>query len=216
MELEFEREKNLNPLFATPLGTFPLPNADTVNPALEAAIRERAFKSRHWGRSNIGGWRSGADLLEWPEVAATDFQESIRSAVLHMVRAVSGIPGLRAELALSAWCNLNREGAFNQPHNHPRHQWSGVYYVRVDAPEDGPPGEAGRLVLHDPRGAVNMLDHPGRSGWGMTVNILPRPGMMVLFPSWLFHHVQPFRGEGERISVAFNARIDSFEELHPV
>jgi hypothetical protein len=29
-------------------------------------------------------------------------------------------------------------------------------------------------------------------------------GMMVLFPSWLYHFVNPFFGDGERISIAFN------------
>ncbi len=27
---------------------------------------------------------------------------------------------------------------------------------------------------------------------------------MVLFPSWLFHQVRPYRGQGLRISIAFN------------
>jgi hypothetical protein len=26
----------------------------------------------------------------------------------------------------------------------------------------------------------------------------------VLFPSWVFHEVLPFHGEGERVTVAFN------------
>ena len=29
-------------------------------------------------------------------------------------------------------------------------------------------------------------------------------GQLILFPSHLTHHVQPFFGEGERITVAFN------------
>jgi predicted 2-oxoglutarate/Fe(II)-dependent dioxygenase YbiX len=32
-------------------------------------------------------------------------------------------------------------------------------------------------------------------------------GDLVIFPSWLLHHVQPFEGEGHRITVAFNARF---------
>jgi hypothetical protein len=30
---------------------------------------------------------------------------------------------------------------------------------------------------------------------------------MVLFPAWLFHAVQPYKGDGVRISVAFNLSI---------
>jgi hypothetical protein len=28
--------------------------------------------------------------------------------------------------------------------------------------------------------------------------------MVVMFPSWLLHSVEPWEGEGERISIAFN------------
>ena len=31
---------------------------------------------------------------------------------------------------------------------------------------------------------------------------------MVVWPSWLLHWVNPYYGEGERISIAFNARIE--------
>ena len=29
-------------------------------------------------------------------------------------------------------------------------------------------------------------------------------GTMIVFPSWLYHFVNPFQGDGERISVSFN------------
>ena len=34
--------------------------------------------------------------------------------------------------------------------------------------------------------------------------IFPKSGQLVLFPSWLRHAVRPYRGDRERISVAFN------------
>jgi len=33
------------------------------------------------------------------------------------------------------------------------------------------------------------------------------PGDMLLFPSWLEHSVSAFQGPGERISIAFNAKL---------
>jgi hypothetical protein len=32
----------------------------------------------------------------------------------------------------------------------------------------------------------------------------PRPGQLVLFPSYLWHGTQPFESSGERITVAFD------------
>ena len=37
----------------------------------------------------------------------------------------------------------------------------------------------------------------------------PGPGLLFLFPSWLFHQVRPYRGTGRRISIAFNLGVSS-------
>jgi uncharacterized protein (TIGR02466 family) len=45
---------------------------------------------------------------------------------------------------------------------------------------------------------------PGGQSAGASELIHPRSGQLVLFPSWLLHAVRPYRGDRERISVAFN------------
>ena len=40
---------------------------------------------------------------------------------------------------------------------------------------------------------------------GMSQYMLPVPGDFYVFPAWQPHSVMPFRGEGERWSLAFNA-----------
>ena len=39
---------------------------------------------------------------------------------------------------------------------------------------------------------------------GAVESIRPVAGAMLLFPAWLSHAVRPYRGNGTRISVAFN------------
>jgi hypothetical protein len=34
--------------------------------------------------------------------------------------------------------------------------------------------------------------------------VLPQSGLLLIFPAWLYHYVNPYHGEGERISVAWN------------
>ena len=217
LQLEFDKSQNLHEKFVTPLGTFILPNHEEINRVLAQAVRDREKdQNSGWRRSNQGGWRSGMDLLDWPEVQATDFRESIESAICHMIKAVGNIPEMRAKLSISAWCNLNRSGAFNMPHNHPKHLWSGVYYCHVDDMAEGGASTQGAISLQDPRVGINMLGHPGRCPWGSAVQLKPMPGLMILFPSWLVHLVYPFEGEGERISIAFNANVESFEILNPL
>jgi hypothetical protein len=51
------------------------------------------------------------------------------------------------------------------------------------------PADSGRLVLHDDEAVITVT---------------PRPGLLVLFPPDLPHEVEEHRGQGTRLSVAFN------------
>ena len=62
-----------------------------------------------------------------------------------------------------------------------------------------------RSELCDPRAFTEMVPTPG-SPFGQRAIFRAEPGLMVLFPSWLYHFVNPFFGDGERISIAFNVR----------
>jgi hypothetical protein len=42
------------------------------------------------------------------------------------------------------------------------------------------------------------------AGPEQVARLQPKSGMIVMFPSWLSHGVDPWEGEGERISIALN------------
>jgi len=42
---------------------------------------------------------------------------------------------------------------------------------------------------------------------GATEKVQPKAGRMVIFPAWLLHQVRPYRGNAERISIAFNLTV---------
>ncbi len=54
-----------------------------------------------------------------------------------------------------------------------------------------------------------MYETPGIElpwvGNGIGIPFTPSAGQVLLFPSWLEHCVEPFTGDGDRISMAFNA-----------
>jgi uncharacterized protein (TIGR02466 family) len=113
---------------------------------------------------------------------------------------------------IDLWANSNPPGASNNYHSHPGAVWSAVYYV-----DDGYAGSpdaslGGELALQDPRMPMTQmlpLDLRYRSPDGkayISEHLLrPSSGMMVMFPPWLLHAVQPYAGGGERISLAMNA-----------
>ena len=67
-------------------------------------------------------------------------------------------------------------------------------------------GPNGAIEFIDPRPAVGVFDFPGITATG-TWTLLPEPGLMLLFPSWLRHSVLPYFGDKSRITIAFNIRV---------
>ena len=110
---------------------------------------------------------------------------------------------------MKGWANLCQNRDYHLAHNHALYHWSGVYFVDDGAPEDLP-GKPGILEFQDPRGAVGMEGQPGNP-FGRTVTVVPKGGLMAIFPSWLLHWVRPHQGARARISIAFNVRITNLE-----
>lgn len=88
------------------------------------------------------------------------------------------------------------EGGFHVSHIHPGGVLSSACYISL--PEGLGEGEEkeGWLEIGRPPPELNV-DLPPL----MTVE--PRPGRLVLFPSYAFHGTRPFRA-GERLTVAFD------------
>ena len=94
----------------------------------------------------------------------------------------------------SLWVNLLKAGGHHSGHIHPHAIISGTFYVEV-------PSGSGAIRFEDPRLPL-MMSAPPRDEVFVTVE--PRPGLLLLWESWLRHEVLPGRGRGERLSVSFN------------
>ncbi len=200
----------LSVAFGTPISMRMVANPAALNEPLERAILARRAKGEANRISNIGGWQSMPDLLDWPEPAIGILAAEVDQSV-QLVMGLPAIleqrpPGKRATYQAYGWANVNRSGDYNTLHMHPGNHWSIVYYVATGMPSPDPPMN-GRLELRDPRPAATFARMPGfRCGQPITIG--PQPGMMLAFPSWIEHWVHPFHGEGNRISIALNVTLD--------
>lgn len=196
-------------LFATPLVFATLPEAEPLNAELKRIILAREAASEAVQRSSAVGWQSTWDLHEWGGAPMHKVLGFVR-AIVEQVTVDRA--GHRHEIAWRVSCraNVNRQGHGNQFHTHPGALWSANYYV-----DDGGTGAdrslGGELEIQDPRGVATVmyapyLTFPGPDGaaLGESQRIPPRPGLAVVFPSWLSHGVRPYRGSSERISIAIN------------
>ena len=94
----------------------------------------------------------------------------------------------------SLWVNLLKSGGHHSGHIHPHSVISGAFYVEV-------PKGSGAIRFEDPRLPL-MMAAPQRAG--TFVSIEPRPGLLLMWESWLRHEVLPGTGKGERLSISFN------------
>ena len=196
---------DVTPAFPTLIGRSQVPDAAAMNRELLALILAQEASCATVGRSNIGGWHSRPDFLSRPGSAISALTTWIAWAVQQMVNATAG-PGTCTEtLSVCAWATVCRTGAYHAPHSHPDSAWSGVYYVDpgTDRPEQP---LSGVLEFLDPRSAAEAVTAPG-DPYGEPVRVRPRAGLLVVFPSWLYHWVHPYTGDAPRIAVSFNATV---------
>lgn len=202
-------QKRLAQLFATPVLEYEWPESAALNERLRTVILAQEQKDGGEVRSNAGGWHSKGDLDRWAGPAGQELigrvGAQINQATGLYYKQTNGKDAIRWRLTL--WANVNRNGQFNRVHIHPGCTWSGVYYVDPgDAPADGM-ADSGAFVLQHPNLGAVMSFFPDLTPQSFAVQ--PRPGLCLVFPSYLPHEVYPYRGQRPRISVAFNARREA-------
>ena len=90
-------------------------------------------------------------------------------------------------------------GGFNFLHMHEGSLLSGSFYLQV------PPG-SGQFVFRDPRpGVLHGFVKGGVPNGHADIHLTPSAGLLVLFPCWMEHYVEPHDSDEPRITIAFNA-----------
>ncbi|WP_294294096.1 TIGR02466 family protein [uncultured Sphingomonas sp.] len=199
----------LHSLFTTPVAVVPVADAATLNTELKAVIAARRRVEAGVQRSNIGGWQSEIDMLDWGGGAARRLAALVTQACDAWTTSVDDDRSVvwRPEI----WANVNVHGSSNQTHWHPGSYLSFVYYV-----DDGYAGSSdkalgGEIVFIDPRMPILRMRTPAlrhRGAGGQTAEqetwVRPFSGLLIGFPSFLGHSVRAYLGQGERISIAIN------------
>ena len=173
-----------------------------LNHALQSTLGARHRLRRHpLDQSLRHGSQTTRSLLAEPEPAVRALLEACRECLVDyanqwvahpLLAGRSGIP-----VIAKCWSVELYAGGYHVSHIHPEGWISSVYYVTV------PP---------------EVLDSPTRAGWlkfgepGISIPrcsaerfVQPRPGRLVLFPSFLWHGTEPIVGPAPRLTIAFDA-----------
>lgn len=118
------------------------------------------------------------------------------------------------QIVSESWFHITRRGGYVRNHNHPQHSLSAIYCVNAGDQDMGKEkdGEQGHLLFYDPRTSAGMFLDPTnavyRQEFGFNAHrFRPKTGDLVIFPSYLWHAVEPYSGEVPRITVAANFRF---------
>ena len=94
-----------------------------------------------------------------------------------------------------------KSGGHHSGHIHPHSIISATFYVEV-------PAGSGAIRFEDPRLPLMMAAPPRRKDAPEALqpffSVDPRPGLLLMWESWLRHEVLPGTGKGERLSISFN------------
>ncbi|HEY3730378.1 MAG TPA: 2OG-Fe(II) oxygenase family protein [Steroidobacteraceae bacterium] len=201
---------NLVTLYPTSLLHRHIAGMEETNRQLAAFIKsiEETEPNAVDGSTNDGGFQTSTEFLKREHAALNILKQHIRTAVQAYARTLveqecSARP-VRLDFVLWGWGAILRQGNTQGIHVHPYANISGVYYVAAPpaALESG--AEGGKICFYDPRPRANMNQLPRQI---TRRRQSPQPGDLIVFPSWLEHSVSAFQGPGERICVAFNARL---------
>ena len=188
--------------FSTPVWITQINNYENINTELKKYIyQERERDPKGTIKSNVNGWHSNEFDLKSESLKnfITEISKSIGAAIKDM--------GWDLETQIvkitSMWSIINNKEAFNEKHHHGGSALSAAYYVKAES-------KAGDIVFFDPRQA-NVFYHPSSKEVNninaQVHSINPKPGTLVLFPSYLEHKVNPNRSNEERIVISFNVSL---------
>jgi tetratricopeptide (TPR) repeat protein len=169
--------------------------------ARELSALHRADR-RPLAQSLRGGSQTERNLPTSHKVIADFFamlDSPIRDYIAALARLGPDHPAarrLRGGYRISgSWSVQLQPGGFHLDHVHPAGWVSSAYYVELpELPEDG--SREGWLAFGKPGVAI--------PGLGADHFVRPEPGLLVLFPSYMWHGTVPFTGEGRRLTAAFD------------
>ncbi len=198
------------PLFSTPLSMYESsPDMDQVNRDVTARLVAESIAVPSISRSNVGGWHSQPDLALRAEPCFRALIQYIVGRVRETVDSLArergqAMPVMR--MGAQAWAMVMRNGDYTIAHDHSDTHWSTVYYPDAgDADEEAHP-DSGLLALVDPRHGGRPM--PGLDLLGATFTARPQTGRLLVFPGWLLHYVNVYRGQRPRVAVSCNVTFE--------
>ena len=188
--------------FSTPVWTSQIDNYENINSKLKDFIyNQRENDPEGTIKSNIKGWHS--KMFDLQNKSLGIFLNALKPKIEEAIEDMGWDINNQIVKITSMWSIINKKDSFNERHHHGNSALSAAYYVNADQ-------NSGDIVFYDPRHAF-IFSHPESSKLNdlnaQTKSISPKSGLLVLFPSYLDHSVQPSKSMEDRIVISFNVSL---------
>jgi len=168
------------------------------NALLEQNILKWSSEGINDRKNTRKGWSSTQDMHLKSEYSAI-----VSSLIQNATNVFEQEYIERTPTLINMWANILYPGGHHNNHTHPNSHFSGVYYVKAN-------NQSGNLLISDPRQGPQIIKNIRKEGYLVhkhlweTIDLIPKEGMLVLFPSWLPHSVDINNSNNNRISISFN------------
>jgi hypothetical protein len=135
-------------------------------------------------------------LVKWIETMCTGYMEIISQQ--------SGTEDLKLckPVVTSIWTIRQTSGDYQEMHSHPGGNLSGNIYISAPELEINSKPSDSQILFRLPQ-TKDVSKFIMNDTWKYS----PTPGTFIVFPSYLPHTVYPWKGQGHRTVMAFDARL---------
>lgn len=185
-------------LFPTAISISKYKNHDIDKENLLKTVKEIMDIDPGANRSNVGGWHSSPN----ENILLYKTFENVKNFICFEIKNYINNCGYsKTNLQLREnWLIVTHPGGFNKEHAHANAFLSGSFYIK---------NPSSPIVFKDPRETKVFTNPTGRFDntkySADVVDINPKEGDLIIFPSWLKHLVPENTSNDDRVILSFNA-----------
>jgi uncharacterized protein (TIGR02466 family) len=171
-----------------------------LDPSFTEGVLDQVLKIQTYEQlsllSNVGGWQSPSYTPDQQE-----FMSPLISEIKKYISEVYDSMSVRGSGDIvNYWFNVNQKNDYNISHSHPGSYFSVVLYLKT-------PDDSGNIVFERPDNLREIIafNTPNEHNYG-DYRIVPQENLMLIFPSFLYHHVTRNNSDQPRVSISFNIK----------
>ena len=107
---------------------------------------------------------------------------------------------------IESWYHVTRNGGYHDTHEHSHASFAGIYFLDTAECQS----KNGSIRFHKPY-LTPIPDIGGNWVSGGVHDVTPTEGNIIIFPGFMTHSAVPYFGKKDRIVIAFNTTIVSYD-----